>query len=184
MKRTGRGGDPPAAADPARSGQAIVELTVALVAVMVLVAALLQIGTLSRVHLDTINNAREEAAMFAVASQYGSVIPGPAYLATWTAGLDGATYSRDDAPVSGNAQGIRDTVLDTARPGALAALRPGNAVSEAAFQSPLVQHFDLVHGRDTSPPQALLPVVRSLLYRRDIITLDADAWMVWTQGIY
>jgi hypothetical protein len=167
-----------------RSGQAIVELAIALVAVVVIVAALLQIGTLSRVHLDTINEAREEAAVYSLSPSYASATPGPTYLAGWMAGGDGATYSRDDTPVPGNPATVTTEILQPTKPALLDVYAPGNDFSGLANLDPVVDGFGLVRGRGRSRPVVLLPVVRHLLYARDTVTLEASAWSVWLRDIY
>jgi hypothetical protein len=163
-------------------GQALLEMTVALVALVVLLIALLELGRLSQVHLDVMNTARERAGRYALAPAYNSGAV-PQYLANWRTGTDGRRYTRSDRPVPGTEALIRQRVLSHAHPAELRAFAPGNAVSQAMDVEPLVAHFRLVGAREESAPLPLLSATQQLLYRADAVTLEASAWSVWMRGL-
>ena len=165
------------------SGQALVELTVALIAVLVLVAGLLQIAALSRAHLDAIDVARERAGMRALGGLIGAESPPMHYLRNWSFGPDGRAYTRDDVPLRGHPDLVRQGVLRHARPGALGLRLPGNAVSLAMTDEPLVHHFGLVGVRETSEPVPLLSTVQRMIYRADEITFEPVVWSVQLEGL-
>lgn len=180
-RRTGRG------ARRARgcAGQAIVEFVVGLVAILAVTAALLQVIRLAREHADAMNRAREDAARNAMSDVYmAPVLPGPRYIRDWTAGPDGSDYSRDDVPVTASPDGVSSLIIARARPEELAEFIPDNELSAMADPAGVLPGIHLVRGGHQSEPVPLLPVVRRLLYNADSITMEGEAYLVWTKGIY
>jgi hypothetical protein len=159
----------------------MIEFVVTLVAVLVLLAALLQIGQLGILHSKTLHDARERAGG-------DSLLPdpsyaGPDYIADWTPGPDGVAYSRDDRSRSGLAGGFEAGVVQPAHPQILAELRPANPISPLAGNPFPQLNFGLIQARVTAT-NATLPVVRRLIYAADPIEVEGQAWATWTKGIY
>ena len=174
MKRRGR---------HPRVGQALMEFVAALVAVVVIVAALLQITALSRERLRAIQKARAQVATMSLADQYATMTPEASLLVGWTEGSDGRPMSADDQAIATTADSIRRDILEIARPEELAALIPTNLVTRAMREDPLTEAFGLVRGTARSDPVELMPVVRNLLYRADDIRVEGDATGVWLKGV-
>ncbi len=166
-----------------RRGQALLELAIMLVAVMVIVAGLIQIGRLALVHLDTIHEARGLAAQYAMSETYQSMLPSARWIQEWDEGRDGRRYSRDDAAVIGSSHGLRHFVLPVARPGDLRARIPQNRISRLQYAEQPIEEFEMVRASTESRPVPLLPVARHLLYRADTIRLESEAVLVWTRGM-
>ncbi len=166
-----------------RVGQALMEFVVALVAVVVIVAALLQVTALSRERLRTIQEARARVATMSLSDSYATMTPAANLLAGWTEGSDGRPMSADDQALATTADSIRGDILEIARPEALAALIPTNPVTRAMWEDPLTEAFGLVRGTARSDPVELMPVVRNLLYRADDIRVEGDATGVWLKGV-
>ncbi|MCX7818498.1 MAG: hypothetical protein N2652_04715 [Kiritimatiellae bacterium] len=164
-------------------GQALLELAIMLVAVMVIVAGLIQIGRLALVHLDTIHEARGLAAQYAMSDTYQSMMPSGLWIQEWDEGRDRRRHSRDDAPVIGSSHVLRQFVLPVARPSDLHARLPRNRVSRLQFAEQPIEEFEMVRASAQSRPVPLLPVVRHLLYRADTIRLESEATLVWTRGL-
>lgn len=163
------------------SGQAIVEWIVALVAILVLVSALLQIGRLGILHSATLHDAREHAGGL-------SLLPtpsfsGPDYIAHWSTGPDESPYSRDDTPIAGWSAGFEAGVVQPAHPDVLAIHRPGNPISALAGNPFPQMNFGLIQAQRTAT-NATLPVVRNLIYDAASIEVQGEAWATWTRGIY
>ncbi|MEI7881230.1 MAG: TadE family protein [bacterium] len=164
-----------------RSGQAIVELVVALVVIMVLVAGIIQICSMGVSHSKLMTSARWEAGQKAMLD--ASSFAAPKYIAECTAGNDGIAYSRDDDTTPGDVNIFQGGIVRYAKPDELNLRREDNPVSSLANSSFPQEMFGLVDGEArTSVP--LIPVVRQLLYQSDSVELQGKAWMTWTKGIY
>ena len=166
---------------PRRSGQAIVELVVALVVILVLVAGTIQIGLLGLSRTELMVKARREAGSLGL--QPIPAVSMPEYIGDRTVGRDGAAYSKDDGIAAGVERDFVDRIVDYAQPSRLQTYAPGNALSALSQSVAPRQMFGLTHARYTrSVP--LLPVVQTLLYASDSAEVEGSAWMTWTQGIY
>ncbi len=174
---------PPPLRSRRRAGQALIELIVALVAVLAIVAGLIQIGRLSLRHLDTLHEARGLVAQYAMSDTYQSMLPSGRWIQDWTEGRDRRRYSRDDSALIGSSHGLRQFVLPVARTDELAQRIPNNRLSRLQYAEQPIEEFDLVRATAESRPIPLLPVARHLLYRADTIRVEAESVLVWTKGI-
>lgn len=160
----------------------MVELTVALIVIVVLLAGLVQIGQLTGAHTQTMIDARAQAAQSTLADDYAAP-PGASYMYAWLEGDDEKRYTRDDTPIyATNAVDSVQAVYDLAQPDQLAAYRT-NALSRLCASEDNMDEFFLVRGyqSDSCPT---LPAIRKLAYDRDTISMESYAWLVWTEGIY
>ncbi len=160
-------------------------MAVALIAIMVVLTAVIQIGMLCREHANTMTTARREAGAFVMLSDHIQPLLS-SYILNWRVGHDGQAYSRDDAPIFGESMGGDAVVIATyADPIALDTWAPGNAFSRLSLASSLNEEFALVQGRHPGSVTNL-PVMRRLMYNNDASTieLESEAWMVWAGGLY
>jgi len=163
------------------AGQALVEFVVALVAILVLFAGLVQIGLLTSTRTQTMIDARQEAGQNAIAPL--SVSPVPDYIENWQAGSDTRQYSADDVFTTANAADFSGQLVAYGHPEDLHSWVPANAVSPL-YQNPNpVSLFGLVSG-DASETVQLLPAVTHLIYAADSINIYSEVWLGWSQGIY
>ena len=172
-----------------RSGQAMVEFIVGLVAVMALLAGLLQVASLGKAHTDSMVEARREAADLAMMDLGDGtvVLSDPDYIQEWNVGPDGRHHSRDDTWTEANAGEFNERIVDRAAadPEGWSILGdvPNNPIGQLHGNWDAVAALGLVHGHDERPVP-LLPAVRSLLYRADSVDVECDVWLTWTKGIY
>ncbi len=164
-----------------QSGQAIVELVVALVVILVLVAGTIQICSMGVSHSGLMMMARKEAGQKAMLD--ASSFSGPQYIAACTPGNDGIDFSRDDGATPGDAALLQLGIVDKAHPSELDQRCSGNSISALANNAFPQDSFGLVDGEATTNI-ILYPIVRKLLYNSDSINLKGKAWMTWTKGIY
>lgn len=167
-----------------KSGQALIEFVVGLVAILVVFAVLIQIGRIAKEHTQALLGARERAGEFALSEEHTTLMPGPMYIQDWSEGGDGTRYSRDDRIRGGDAEAVPDHVAVHARPEELASWVGENDLTELYRTELPVGSFGLVHGRYESDPIELYSVIRNLIYDADSISVDADVYMVWTRGLY
>jgi len=164
-----------------RAGQAMAELVVGLIGIVVLIMGMLLIETLSRTHTYTMNNARAQAGQDAIQTPYIMRYNLPSWISDWSAGLDTIKYSQDDQPVLGNPGIITAGVVAHADPSDLNTYAPGNEISAAATTTGLMNELYLTHGRDKGTVDlTLFPIIRHIVYGKDSITMQGDAWMTWT----
>lgn len=164
-----------------RLGQAVVELVVALVVVLVLLAGVLQVGWLGVHHSRAMTEARREAGVRAMLPE--ASFSAPRFIRNCTVGADGVAYSRDDGVVADVPTVLTDGIVSYAHPSQLDGIRPDNAVSALAKGALPEAMFGLVQGEKTDRV-ALLPVLRDLIYRADEVEVRGSAWLTWTEGIY
>ncbi len=168
-----------------RCGQALVELTIGLLSLMVLVAVIAQLAVFVRAGHDTAVRARSQAGALALQAY---PISAPArYIGATGPGPDGRPYTRDDEFAPAHPAAFHNGILAalTADPSDWNTLEaiPGNAFSRLHDSESPVNVFGLLRGesRETVP---LLPAVQHLLYRRASIQMEETVWMPWTRGIY
>lgn len=164
-------------------GQALIETVVALVALLAVFAALIQLSRLGRARTEALADARAEAGQHALYDDYTLPVPAPAFIYNWEVGDDGRSHSADDTAQESLSAAVDTGLLAPLHPEALAARLPGNALSDLQGRRPVVDAFDFVHGQVRSERMELLPVVRRLLYDADDIQITADAWLTWTQEV-
>lgn len=169
----------------ARSGQAMVELCVAMVAILALTAGMVQLSILARAHMRSMMISRQEAGSFAMAEQY--LMPMEArYILGWSVGDDGRAYTRDDVPVSstnwvsGGSGIIEAGGIESS---ALSSLIGDNQVSTLAESAREIGDFHLVRGHDMSLLPTI-PIARRLFYASDRVSVEGQTFLVWTKGIY
>jgi len=166
-----------------RQGQALTELLIGLVAIVVVLAFLLQSGRLLRARTNALHRARAEAGSAALSSVYSRYVPGPIFGGDWSDGPDGRAYSRDDRLRRGNPLPLRLVVAANARPEELDRHVADNAFRAVQNDPEVVDQFWLTCGRARSESVPLLPVIRALLYRADEITFDETVWLTWCEGL-
>jgi hypothetical protein len=171
-------------------GQAMVEFLVGLVAVISLLAGLLQIVTLTRTHLDAMVAARAEAGGFAILDQ--NLLFDPDYIRDWDAGPDARRHTRDDDPdLSVRVGEFKGTIVNRAgrnpnvapRDWELIESLPDPRLGQMRDSDDPDTLFGLVKGHGGGRV-ALTNAVRHLLYRAEYIDVDADVWLTRTGGVY
>jgi hypothetical protein len=164
-----------------KSGQALVELIVALVVILVLFAGILQVSSLGVHQSRAMVEARRLAGMKSMLDV--SSFSGPLYIEAVTTGPDNTSYSRDDAVISGNPAVFVSGITTFSRPADLNQYRTNNAVTVIDGSAFPQFMFGLVQGEKTETI-GLMPVISQMVYRADSVEVRGSAWMTWTKGIY
>lgn len=157
------------------------ELVIALVVLLVVVAGVIQVGTLGLRHMKVVNEARREAAVQAMGDD--APFAAPRYIADRREGGDATRYSRDDDYSVGDVSAFLAGIPAYADPDVLAAHRPDNVVTEMAGSAFPHLLFGLVEGQEEDSVP-LWPIVRNLLYGADSVNVRGEAWLTWTKGLY
>lgn len=164
-----------------KSGQALAEMVVAMVVMIVLIAGLLHIARMAMAHTEAMHEARRQAGERAM--QQTPTWANPAFILDWDPGPDGSAYSRDDTIIPAAPAEFTLVIPATAHPQALDQFLPGNPVSAIAA-NPSPQHeFHLVRG-DGVRYIPVPPIIQHLVYDSETIDLRGEVWMTYTRGLY
>jgi len=167
------------------NGQAMIELIVGLVAVLVLFAGLLQVVSLTQARTETMVSARREAGTRAVAANANRMTPD--YIRHIQVGPDRSRYSADDANTSANPAQLRNVIINRAAsdPSGWTVIDrvPNNAFSALHANPNPISDFGFLNGYDSRRVE-LIPTIRDLVYDADSITVESEVWMPWTRGMY
>jgi hypothetical protein len=163
----------------------MIELMTGLIGLMVLIAGLLQVASLTKARTDAMVEAREEAGRRALGN--AALSQSADYIRDIEVGPDGRTYSYDDTHTRASGGPFHDIIVDRAVRNASQwqILEDANNKSFSALNnagSP-VATFGLVKGEAHRTIQ-LRPAVRSLIYRAEQINIQCDVWSTWTRGVY
>ncbi|MFA7159133.1 MAG: hypothetical protein WC299_07485 [Kiritimatiellia bacterium] len=160
----------------------MVEFTVALVAILAVAIGSILLNRMQLARIASMAQARAEAGAMAMDSVY-HIPMGAQFISDWEPGADAARYTGDDEPLpDGTAIAMIDNMTATADLNAFAA--PTNAITR--LQSSVdIGDFYLVQGSD-SEEIALheIPGVMRLFTREHSVSVESEAWLVWSGGIY
>lgn len=172
-------------------GQALVEVMICIVVVMVLVSAILQIALMSKAHTDVMVEARSEAGNLAMTdlSQGMNLLADPEYIRDWFEGPDTRRLSRDDEHDAGDPGSFQSTIVNASvhDPSGwdIIDAAPYNRLSMLHADPLTVNSLGLVKGSASSTLSLeMLPAFRHLVYRSGSVELEATAWMTLCKGVY
>jgi hypothetical protein len=163
----------------------MIELVVALVAILALAAALLQIAELGRARTDLMVEARGDAGELAL----GPLAPldAPRYIRDWTPGPDGKQLTADDVWLGDSVAGFDSRIVDRAADGDAqwAVLNQAAHTDLPALHGhpDPVMVFGLVKGAGSETVPLSL-AFQHLLCRAAEIEIEAEVWMTYTRDIY
>lgn len=164
------------------SGQAMIEFTIALVAIMAVIAGTILLNKLEWAHIYTMTKARGTAGALALDLIYRGPINAQ-FISDWQAGADNVGYTHDDEPISdGTAISLIGDI--TANSGLAGIAAPPNAISR--LQSfPDISEFYLVKGSESMAVDlSAIPGVGRLISGEPVVSVESEAWLAWTGGIY
>lgn len=162
----------------------MIELVVAIIAIMVVLAGLLQIILLSAANTDSHVEAIAEAA--ARASSHAALAATFNPLADWNPGADGYEQTRDDTPLPGSLADTRNLIAGETAPD-----DDWSAIDEAAHNQIAAFHhgmlpsstFGLVSGKATRSVE-VLPIAATLFGLRNPTEIENEVWMTKVDGLY
>ena len=165
-----------------RSGIALIEFTVGLIAIIVAVGSIVQLGLLGMHRTDTMINATRAASVSAMAEdQEFQALPD--YMLTWSTGDDDARPSEDDNRVIGSVEPVHTTISNTAQSRELSNYVPDAPLADMRNAERFVMQFRMVQGVSTHVGVDLLPVIRHLVYQEDSLNIRSEAWSVRTRDL-
>ncbi len=169
-----------------KGGQAIIELTIALVAILVLMTAMLLIVHVGTARTQAMMDARHEAGINAMLNS--QQITSPNYIRDWNEGPDGKKLTVDDVPIMDIAQPFNNDVVAHAAADNAGWIQLNNTTNQslvrlknAANPSAL---FGLVKGEQRTSIDLRAFIPNNLLFDSDDMEIDETVWMTYTKGIY
>ena len=171
-----------------KSGQAIAELVMGLIALVVVFMGMLLIQSLGVMHTQTLMAARLEAGKDALSDQYICRYSAPQWISTWKAAAGQDTYSAHDLPILGSPNNVASVIGAYAQPSQLQGYLPQSTgvtyFKNAAVPNSLLSDFFLTHGQAiTNQPLTAFPFIQWLpAYQNSgsgSIQLQGNAWLTW-----
>lgn len=171
-----------------KSGQAMAELLLGLVAILLLVVGLQQVSLLSRGTFEAYANAREQVAQLQI-DPNSDYIEGFQFVERVDPGTDGKNYTGDDRMVVGDdgfytdGQGFLDKVDYKQLEGYLWDWeRPDHyyKLSDSSFSS-ISESFSMFRGMDVQEVE-VVPFLDKVIGRETIV-LKQEIWMPWWNGV-
>lgn len=166
------------------SGQAIIEFVVGLVGLLVLIAAILQMGYLSFEHNQTMLEAREKTGRLSIGATYGSGDGLPEAIYDWNAGNDEQRYTRDDYPTTMRTPSEHfQEISQYAHPEELQSLVGTSALNHITSSNTYTAALGLCTAKERSNSTPLFPIIRQLVYNNDHIEVETETAMTWIGGL-
>ncbi len=163
----------------------MIELVVALVAILTILSGLLLIVSVGTAEITTMMEARREAGANAMSAT--APITSPNFIKDWDPNHDSKKMTADDTPILGNAQPFDDNIVnhlaDNNNEWTLFSEIKNNKINQLKNNPIPVASFGLVKGEEhISIP--LLPVIQKLIFNSDKLEIDTEVWLTHTKGIY
>jgi hypothetical protein len=167
-----------------RAGQAMIELVVAMIAILVVITGLLQLILLGTADSNTMVAATAEAAARATAGV--AMLPTLDIVADWEAGPDGMDQTKDDVRIGGSLARVQQHIagatapnddwsaVDGARNNDIATLHHGALPSTT---------FGLVRGQ-ASESAEVIPAAVAFFGLSDPAEVKNEVWMTATGALY
>jgi len=164
-------------------GQAMIEMVVGLLAMMLLMVGLLQIGRFSIAHNRAQLTARERADRQAIQPTYTPPMAQPVYMRDWDEGVDGVRYTQHDVPVLGAAPEVGTEILVHAHPAQVSAYTDSQPWNDLQASPQVMESLRFVRGFARSAEIPVYPLMQRLVVHDESLSMEQTVWMPWLQGI-
>lgn len=168
----------------ARSGQALVEFCIGLVAMLAVIGGVFQLGRMGLARTEARVEATRSATARSMRSSDAAGQSIPNYIHRMDEGGDEATYSVNDRRIGGDEQDVYDRLIAPSSPHLLHTYAPDNDLADINGTLEMLAGMGLVHGAGNRFDIPVLPVVRRLFFDRPHVDIQVSAWMVRTGELY
>jgi len=165
-----------------RSGQALIEFMVGIVAVIVLLGGAIQIGRISTERTRAMQQATRSAHQLALFGDDASAYV-PPYMVNWMVGNDERRHSTDDRRIVGSGNAVMNAADQIAQSQRLREQGVDHPMTALPDSAAVLASTDFVRGTSASLGIPVLPVIRNYVYRANSLSVDASAFMVWSGGL-
>ena len=185
---------PPSRAAPAapladavpRAGQAMIEMMLSVLMILILVAGAVQFMDVAGMHRAIDSRIRGDTGVVAMSPL--SFFDTPAYILNWRAGPDGQRGTADDEKVVGPPRALYLITDRSARSAAdwteFGKLSHPSSLAELHNTSPLPMIALGFVGVRLSQDVPVSDIARKLIYASPFVTVREDVWLPVTKGLY
>ena len=179
---------PASGTTPRQAGQAVIELAVAIVLLLIVVTGILHVSRLARTSLFLQSVLRNEAGTRAMDT--GAMSDSASYISDWEEGEDGLRYTSDDQPVL-NSGGLSSTMMSLLDKSVNSGDDWQHVTDETRLSSSMIQVHntpmleslvEMTHEKE----RLYVPVdsvIRELVYDKDEIPIEEEVWMPLMGGL-
>lgn len=170
----------------ARAGQAMIELMIGLIMILILLEGTAQFILIASAHTNIDSVIRGQTGFIAMSPL--STEDTPRYIQTWQPGADGQRFTADDQPVIGSPSNVISRIAGSSVANATEwaqfdkLTHPSSL--EALHQEPVpLVALGFVGVRDTTT----VPVsdtAQELFYNKSAVTVQEDTWLPIMNGLY
>ena len=168
------------------SGQAMIELMLGVIMILILVAGGVQLADIMRHHSAIDARIRGDAGVIAMSPLL--FLDTPDYILTWDGGRDRQRFTADDRRVPGDPAAIKNIADHTARQGSqdwgvfLGLHQPSSI--EALHQTPVPMMALGFVGVRCTVQVPVSDIVQELVYASPEVKEQEDCWMPVMRGLY
>ncbi len=166
-----------------KSGQSLVELVVGLLALVLVLMGLLQIGRIGMEHTQVLMEARRDADTLVMQDRFLRPEPGAFYADGVVEGRDRRPHTQHDYTMPGDPGRIIRDVVAHANVEDVSVWVPENAMEDFQYPSSFMQPFDLTYSHRMSDSIEMYPIIRNLVAGRDSMRVSRTVWMPWLRGV-
>lgn len=166
-----------------KSGQAVVEFCVGIIAVLAVFGGLFQLAELCKARMNNRVDATERAAR-ASAGDFDGSTSVPSYISQVTVGDDEYAYSEDDQRIAGDSEEAYRRMVTRMRPDLARIYESGSDIAALGNGYEMRANMGLVRGSAAEYNIPILPVVRRLIYDADNVDLESEVWTTRLGGFY
>ncbi|MDF3129708.1 hypothetical protein P0Y35_10925 [Kiritimatiellaeota bacterium B1221] len=168
-----------------KSGQALVEFCIGLIAILAVVGGMFIIGDMGLARMETRVEATRDASqrsMFAPSSSTQFV---RSHIRAVTAGPDNQPYSFDDTSTTGGAVETFLTLVEPSQPAVLQQYAPSHILANMYSSNEMMANTGLVSGQDSQRIDIRdIPIIRKLFVNQDTIHIEETVWSIRTGDLY
>jgi hypothetical protein len=169
---------------PSKSGQAMVEFCIGLVAMLTVIAGIFQLGRMGIARTDARVEATGSASALSMTSSSSSFRLIRNYIQQNNEGVDTRSYSVDDVQVQGNAGEVYDQLLMPNQPNRLRGYAPTNTLANIQNAVDLMGETGLVRSTASESNIPIMPIIRRLFFDQNTVDIDVTVWSVRTGDLY
>ncbi|WFB35639.1 pilus assembly protein [Kiritimatiellota bacterium B12222] len=167
-----------------KSGQAMVEFCIGLIAILTVVAGTIQLGRMGLARMEARVDATGTVSALSMNSGSTSIRLVRNYIQENTEGLDGRTYSMDDTSTIGNAAEVYDQLLRNNHPQLLHRYAPNNTLASIQNSIDLMGETALVSSTSYEYDIPVMPIIRKLIFNQETVDLEVSSWTIRTGDLY